>query len=219
MSIFNTLKAVRRILIKECRWLFVFTLTLLSLPAFAAPTAVDDNVAIPSNTTVFANDLAANDTNLATDTYTITVPPTNGTATLTTDGLLDYTPNIGFASIDTLTYTVEDGAGGMDTATVTFDVVLTSDFLTPASNFLIGQEDVPTPLNLSVDPSLEFGGTLQDLIAVDALYRAENLSGVPVASTIPSGTTGINITGYATRNVDTTLIDNYNDDYLSLIHI
>jgi len=88
MSTLNTRKAVRRILIKECRWLFVFTITLLSLPAFAAPIAVDDNVAVPSNTTVFANDLAANDTNLPTDTYTITVPPNNGTATLTTAGLL-----------------------------------------------------------------------------------------------------------------------------------
>ena len=28
----------------------------------AAPDAIDDNVLVPSNTTVFANDLAANDT-------------------------------------------------------------------------------------------------------------------------------------------------------------
>jgi len=213
MSTFNTLTAARRILIREFRRFFVIVSTLLVLPAFAAPVAVDDNVAVPSNTTVFANDLAANDTNLATDIYTITVPPSNGTAILTIDGLLDYTPNIGFASIDTLTYSVDDGAGGVDSATVTFNVVLSSDFLTPASNFLIGQEDIPTPLNLSVDPSLQFGGTLQDLIAVDALYRAEDQSGVPVASTIPAGTTGINITGYATRNVNTSQIDNYNDDY------
>ena len=103
-----------RLLAKECCLLLAILATLISLPAFAAPIAVDDNVAVPSNTTVFANDLAANDTTLATDTYTITVPPTNGTATLTTDGLLDYTPNIGFASIDTLTYSVDDGAGGVD---------------------------------------------------------------------------------------------------------
>ncbi len=189
------------------------TTLLLSLSAYAAPIAVDDNVAVPTNTTVFANDLAANDTNLPSDIYTIVTAPANGTATLTADGLLDYIPNIGFASTDTLIYSVDDGEGGIDTATVTFDVVLTSDFLTPAASFIVGQEDVPTPLNLTVDPSLEYGGTLQDIIGVEGLYRAENQSGVAVASTIPSGTTGINITGYATRNVDTTAVDSQNDDY------
>ena len=182
----------------------------------AAPVAVDDTVLVPSNTTVFANDLGANDTRLPTDIYTITEQPSHGTATLTVDGLLDYTPNVGFASLDTLTYTVDDGAGGVDTASVTLDVVLTSDFLSPGSNFLIGQEDVPTPLNLSVEPSLEFGGTLQDIIGVDALYRDENGSGTPVSSTIPAGSTGIKITGYATRNVGTGANDNYNDDYQML---
>ena len=188
-------------------------LVIIPMEVMAAPVAVDDIVLVPSNTAISANDLAANDTNLPTDTYTITTPPSHGTATLSANGLLDYTPNVGFASFDTLTYTVDDGAGGIDTATVTFEVVLTSDFLTPASNFIIGQEDIPTPLNLSVDPSLEFGGTLQDIIGVDALYRDENGSGTAVASTIPSGSTGINITGYATRNVGTNQNDVQNDDY------
>ena len=184
-----------------------------SAAAIATPTAVDDTVAVPSNTTVFANDVAANDTLQPGDIYTIVVPPENGTATLTSNGLLDYTPNIGFASTDTLTYSVDDGAGGMATATVTLDVVLTSDFLTPVSSFLVGQEDVPTPLSLTVDPSLEFGGTLQDIIGVDVLYRAENAGNTPVATTIPTGTTSINITGFGTRNTGTNLTDNYNDDY------
>ena len=156
MSNYKFLKTVGANPPTVSRWLFALAIALLSAPAFAAPIAVDDIVAVPSNTTVFANDLAANDTNLATDTYSILVPPSHGTATLTTDGLLDYTPNIGFASTDTLTYSIDDGAGGTDTAVVTLDVVLTSDFLTPGSNFLIGEEDVPTPLNLTVDPSLEY---------------------------------------------------------------
>jgi len=195
-----------------CFWLAVVAV-LFSRPAFADPIADDDHILVPSNTTVFANDLAANDSNLPTDIYTITVPPTNGTASLTSDGLLDYTPNIGFASFDSLTYEVDDGAGGVDTATVTLEVVLNSDFLTTASDFLIGQEDIPTPLNLSVDPSLNSGGTLQDIIGVDALYRDENGIGVPVASTIPANTTGINITGYGTINVNTSHVDSHNEDY------
>ena len=195
-----------RLLLALVGWLWIGT-------AYAAPIAVDDIVAVPANTTVFANDLAANDTHLPSDIFTITTQPSNGTASLTADGLLDYTPNIGFASMDSLSYSIDDGEGGVDTATVTFDVVLTSDFLTPAANFVIGQEDVPTPLNLTVDPSLEYGGTLQDIIGTDALYRAENQIGVPVSSPIPVGTTGINITGYATRNVGTNANDLHNDDY------
>jgi len=213
MNFDSFLAASRRMLTRNNLWLVALATITFAIPAFAAPVAVDDVVAVPSNTTVFANDLAANDTNLATDVYTITVPPSNGVATLSVDGLLDYTPNIGFASTDTLTYSVDDGAGGSATATVTLDVVLTSDFLTPASNFLIGQEDIPTPLNLTVDASLEFGGTLQDVIGVDALYREENEGGSAVVSTVPAGTTGINITGYATRNVNTTQNDGFNDDY------
>ena len=153
MSCYETPTAMCKISIRACCWLLTLAATLLALPAFAAPVAVDDNVAVPSNTTVFANDLTANDTNLPTDIYTITVPPSNGTATLTTDGLLDYTPNIGFASIDTLTYSVDDGAGGVDTATVTFDVVLTSNFLTPTITCLLYTSPSPRDGLLSRMPS------------------------------------------------------------------
>ena len=137
MSYFKLLVEQRTVLSLDCRWMIGLAAILLTLPVFAAPTAVDDTVAVPSNTTVFANDLSANDTTVPTDTYSITTPPSNGTATLTTDGFLDYTPNIGFASTDSLVYSIDDGAGGVATATVTFDVVLTSDFLTPTSNFIV----------------------------------------------------------------------------------
>lgn len=203
----------RMIQILTYRRCLSLAILLFAVPVFAAPIAVDDLVAVPANTPVLANDVSFNDTSIATDTYSIITPPSHGTATLTPNGLLDYTPNIGFASTDTLTYSIDDGAGGIATAIVTFDVVLTSDFLTPASNFIVGLEDIPTPLNLTADPSLESGGTLQDITGVDALYRAETQIGVPITSTIPTGSTGINITGYATRNVGTSANDRYNDDY------
>ena len=189
---------------------------MLATSVLAAPSAVDDTVTTPSNTTILAEDLAANDTSLPSDVYTITVPPAHGTATLTTNGLLDYTPDIGYANADTLTYTIDDGAGGVDTATVNIEVELSSDFLTTSSSFVVGLEDVPTPLNISVDPSLEFGGTLQDIIGVDALYRASNDGVTPVSTTIPAGTTSINITGYGTRDVGTGNTDSRNDDYYVL---
>ena len=62
-----------------------------------------DSVTDPSNGTVTVDD--------------------NGTPNNTSDDFLTYTPNSGFTGIDSFTYTIVDGQGGNDTATVTVDVV------------------------------------------------------------------------------------------------
>ncbi|ELS00858.1 hypothetical protein Xen7305DRAFT_00005590 [Xenococcus sp. PCC 7305] len=46
----------------------------------------------------------------------------NGTPHDTTDDKLVYFPNEGFSGTDTFSYTIDDGNGGMDTATVTIEV-------------------------------------------------------------------------------------------------
>ena len=64
----------------------------------------------------------ANDTDPDTgDTRTITAitQGANGTVAITGAGTgLTYTPNAGFVGPDTFTYTITDGAGATDTATV-----------------------------------------------------------------------------------------------------
>ncbi len=66
----------------------------------------------------------ANDSDPDGDTLTVSIvtPPSDGTATVQTDNTITYTPDATFAGVDVLTYSVADGNGGTDTATVTFTV-------------------------------------------------------------------------------------------------
>ena len=96
----------------------------------AAPTANDDSASTATNTSV-AVDVLANDTDPDADPLTITAsdsPTANGGSTVINnngtpgnpaDDFIDYTPAAAFQGFDTFTYTIDDGQGGTDTATVT----------------------------------------------------------------------------------------------------
>jgi len=58
-------------------------------------------------------DVLANDSDPDGDTLSLAsvAQPANGQATITSDGRLSYTPNDGFTSTDSFTYTVSDGQG------------------------------------------------------------------------------------------------------------
>jgi len=88
-----------------------------------APNAVDDCAKTAYNTAVKINVLA-NDTDVNCDKLTISGTPTstNGTVSVNADGTLTFTPNSGFSGNATICYTVSDGRGGYDTATVTVTV-------------------------------------------------------------------------------------------------
>ncbi len=49
--------------------------------------------------------------------------PSNGTVTLTEDGLFNYVPNTGFVGTDMFTYRICDVNGNCDEATVTINVI------------------------------------------------------------------------------------------------
>ncbi len=49
--------------------------------------------------------------------------PAGGTVALDADGSFTYTPDAGFVGTDTFSYTISDGKGGSDTATVTVVVI------------------------------------------------------------------------------------------------
>jgi cyclophilin family peptidyl-prolyl cis-trans isomerase len=65
---------------------------------------------------------------LLPSSVTITVPPTNGAATVNvSNGFVSYTPNAGYTGPDSLTYTVSDADGAVSNpAVVTLDAVPTS---------------------------------------------------------------------------------------------
>lgn len=87
------------------------------------PDAKDDYATTAYNTAVTINVLA-NDSDPNCDKLTISGTPTSGqgTVTVNADGTLTFTPNPGFSGAATIKYTVSDGRGGYDTATVSVTV-------------------------------------------------------------------------------------------------
>ena len=90
-----------------------------------APIANDQTVNTPEDTNVsFA--LAASDPDADPLTYTITNPVDHGTLSGTAPNYT-YDPDENFFGTDSFTYSVSDGRGGTDTATVTINVAAVND--------------------------------------------------------------------------------------------
>ncbi|MCC6917556.1 MAG: VCBS repeat-containing protein [Alphaproteobacteria bacterium] len=87
------------------------------------PTVAEDSGATVIN--VLANDSTAPDTG-ETLTVTAVTQPANGTVTLT-GGVVRFTPAANFSGATSFTYTVSDGNGGIDTATVNMTVSAVND--------------------------------------------------------------------------------------------
>ncbi len=84
------------------------------------PPVANDDAAATLEDTAVTIEVLANDQDPNGDPLTVTVlaPPTSGTAEVNPDGSITYTPNPGFTGDDTFTYQIDDGRGGLDTATV-----------------------------------------------------------------------------------------------------
>jgi hypothetical protein len=90
-----------------------------------APDAVDDDVTVAQDSGANALDVLANDRDVDGDALTIvaTAGGTNGTVAITGGGTgVTYTPNPGFDGFDSFSYTIDDGHGATDTATVHVEV-------------------------------------------------------------------------------------------------
>ncbi len=87
-------------------------------------------------------------------TYTLENLAENGTAVVNADGSFSYTPNADFNGMDAFTYKVEDGNGGIDTATVTMDITPVNDGPRAADAGINGVEDTVSndSLPMATDP-------------------------------------------------------------------
>jgi uncharacterized repeat protein (TIGR01451 family) len=96
-------------------------------PPNNAPDAVDDEFTMEQGTSLTLNmgDALANDTDPDGDPLTVTdaTPLTPGDTTLNLDGTATYTPPEDFVGDVSSSYTISDGRGGTDTATITIHVV------------------------------------------------------------------------------------------------
>ncbi|HYH99095.1 Ig-like domain-containing protein, partial [Hyalangium sp.] len=128
---------------------------------------------------VLANDTFAPDTG-ETLTVTVVTQPANGTVTLT-GGVVSFTPTAGFAGTTTFTYTISDGNGGSDTATVTVRVGM------PANN-------PPDAVDDSFTVAEDSGATTLDVLANDTFAPDVGETLTVTAVTQPTPATGGTVT-------------------------
>ena len=140
---------------------------------------------------IAATTLLANDTDADGDTITITGIDTTGTQGSVTDngdGTFTYDPTVAYASLtagqtatDTFSYTVDDGEGGSDTATVTVTINGRDDILSVVGEILTVSENGPA--------------TVLDVLSNDL---GDGLSVVSVNTTGTQGTVVNNMDGTVT---------------------
>merc|ERR1719408_113874 len=92
-------------------------------PEQRPPVAMDDIETTPFETPVQI-EVLSNDFDTDGDSISIvsSTAPSNGAVVTNADGTMTYTPNNGFSGMDTYSYTITDGNGGYDSATVTIVV-------------------------------------------------------------------------------------------------
>lgn len=133
------------------------------VPRNQAPVAVDDTARVGSNVGGVV-EVLANDTDADGDVLSVTVagPPANGTTSVGPTGDVEYVPSLNFSGEDSFTYTVDDGRGGTDTATVHVTVVaapLQIRTLAPPSIF----NDITIEVTIVVSP---YDPTTHHVVAV-----------------------------------------------------
>jgi hypothetical protein len=114
---------------------YTFTCPALALQNFQIqcstnlpPNAIDDSDTVIEDSTNNQIDVLANDNDPNGDTITIIsiTQPSNGLATYDTDYVY-YTPNANYNGPDSFTYTISDGKGETDSATISITVTPAND--------------------------------------------------------------------------------------------
>ncbi len=113
------------------------------------PNAVDDSATTSPGTPVTVNVLS-NDTDADSDTLTVTSAgvPAHGTSVINANGTITYTPASGYTGPDQFGYSISDGRGGTDSATVS--VTVSSGGGTTNTPPVAGDDSATTPAGTPV---------------------------------------------------------------------
>ena len=114
------------------------------------PTANDDSVTMQEDTSIEAIDVLKNNIDVDEDSLKITAVTQgkNGSVTINADNTLSYSPKANFCGTDSFTYTISDGKGGTDTATVNVKVKAVNDVPTACDDSATTQENRPVSISL-----------------------------------------------------------------------
>ncbi|WP_420643924.1 Ig-like domain-containing protein [Candidatus Leptofilum sp.] len=151
------------------------TITVTESPVNDAPVANDDSDSVVEDSGTTQIDVLANDSDPdAGDTLTIdSVGATdNGGTAVLNAGQINYTPAANFSGTETFIYTISDGNGGSDTATVTITVTAVNDAPTAVSDSETVAEDSGTTsfdvLSNDSDPDSD------DNLVIDSIGTPDN---------------------------------------------
>ena len=138
------------------------------------PTPVNDALSTSedSSLTIIPATLLANDTDIDGDALTITSVQgaVNGSVALVAGNVV-FTPAANFSGAASFTYTVSDGQGGSNTATVNVTVAPVNDAPTASGSTVTTAEDTPVGVNLS---GTDLDGTIAS-VSVTALPASGTL--------------------------------------------
>jgi len=126
----------------------IVSITVMS--ANDTPNAKDDSARTLEDTPIEAIDVLGNDTDADDDLLTTSAVTQgrNGSVTINADNTLSYTPKANFYGTDSFTYTISDGKGGTDTATVSVKVKAVNDTPTANDERVTTQEDKSVSITL-----------------------------------------------------------------------
>jgi len=123
------------------------------------PTTLNDNATMVEDTTAVI-DVLGNDSDADNNPLTVTsAGSADGSVTINSDGTLTFDPVDDFAGTTTITYTVSDGLGGTDTATVNVTVTNVNDAPVATPTPATVAEDVDGD-DLTVDTASSPNGTV-----------------------------------------------------------
>ena len=137
------------------------TVNLTVTPVNDAPDAVNDSATTNEDTPVTIPVLS-NDTDVDGDALSVSsvTQPTHGTVVINNDGTVTYTPAANYHGPDSFTYTISDGKGGTDTATVNLTVNPVNDAPDAVNDSATTAEDTPVTITVLSNDSDPDGDAL-----------------------------------------------------------